>query len=169
MSGAPRMIVLRAVRVYKSESPLEVYFRHVLHIHRSQGIPLSAGIRISWQISWRCGITTGWRAWLNDLPVGIARTWPLVGAFGQHLASLRVVGHSRRSRAGQPGCSPSVLHFPVPQRYGDCRLRVEAAAAGPGFFALRRVVVMREMRDDMVRSARWSVAFGRHRPGGWVC
>ena len=29
----------------------KVYFRHVLHIHRSQGIPLSAGIRISWQIS----------------------------------------------------------------------------------------------------------------------
>jgi hypothetical protein len=52
--------------------------------------------------------------------VGIVCTWPLAGVFGHYLASLRVVGHSRRSRWSAP-----VQHigpaFAVPQRYGDCR------------------------------------------------
>ena len=61
--------------------------------------------------------------------VGIARTWPLAGVFGRCLASLRVVGHSRRSR-WSVRCGPPVgPGFPVPQRYDDCRCVSRSAAA----------------------------------------
>jgi hypothetical protein len=60
--------------------------------------------------------------------VGIACTWPLAGVFGRCLASLRVVGHSRRSR-WSAWVRTSILRFPVPQRYGDCRCVSRPAAA----------------------------------------
>jgi len=83
---------------------------------------VSVGIRKGVRNSWRCGTAAGF--------VGIACTWPLARVFGRCLASLRVVGHSRRSR-WSAWVRTSVLRFPVPQRYGDCRcVSRPAAAAG---------------------------------------
>ena len=73
----------------------KVYFRRVLHIPRRQGIQPLSGICISRQVSWRCGMAAGWRAWPNGLPVGIARTWPGCSR-----------GHVRPGPPWPSGCGP---------------------------------------------------------------
>lgn len=62
--------------------------------HRAAGLPCQQEARTP---------AIGWRAGMADGSVGIMRTWPIVGVFGHHLASLRSVGHSRQSRRSVQG------------------------------------------------------------------
>jgi hypothetical protein len=100
--------------------------------------------------------------------VGIAYIWPLAGVSGHHLASLLIVGHSRRSR-WSVWCSASALRFPVPNGTAAvvmCRGR--CCGSVPGFWVLRRVVVMYEMRDARradIRHSRGAALTGRPGPG----
>src|SRR5262245_43261580 len=56
-----------------------------------------SGVRNRVRISWRYRMATGSVRVPSVIVVGIACTWPPAGVSGHYLASLRVVGHSRRS------------------------------------------------------------------------
>jgi hypothetical protein len=105
--------------------------------------------------------------------VGIARTWPLAGVSGHYLASLRVVGHSRRSRWSAwvqhvgPAFPGAATVRPLPL---SCRGQPPGGVLG--FSVLRRVTVVRERRAGMVRCARWCLlcadGTGRGVPAGFA-
>ena len=148
MSGAPPINVLRAVRVHKSGSPQEGLFpprpahspwpgASILWLEYGSESVLADAVEW-WQGAHRfCGPV-----------VGITRTWPLAGAFGHYLASLRVVGHSRRSR-WSAGCGRAVP-------CSRCRNGTGTAVAcrgpprrqGARFRVLRRGAALRQERAD---------------------
>jgi hypothetical protein len=97
----------------------KVYFRHVLHIPRRDGIPSLSGIRIGIRISWRSGMTAdshGTRVpdrvvcrSQASLAVSVPETWPSVRPSPEiwPSASARLRRGTGAGGGSFPGCGPS--------------------------------------------------------------
>ena len=101
-------------RIYSLGVHWKVYFRHVLHIRRRQGIPPLSGIRIGIRISWRNGMAAdshgtrvpdAWSAALRQASQFPSRNLAVGSAVPEIWASASA--RSRRGTGPAPGASPA--------------------------------------------------------------